>query len=128
VEHVLLCNADASPAGSDLAVFDARGQDHRAAHVADVWSLDLPSHVSVAGWEILQGRGDQRQVLATALAAVRCRAKRPSRLFSVERRLVAHYQVGHKTGSEAQGVRTAGPDHLWRHGSVLEQGCRTALP
>ena len=44
-----------------------------------------------AGWEILQRRGGQRQVRATALPAVRCHAKRSPRLLSLERGLVAHY-------------------------------------
>ena len=33
---------------------------YRTAGVADVWSLGLPSHVSVAGWEVFQRRGGQR--------------------------------------------------------------------
>jgi haloalkane dehalogenase len=73
------------------AVFDTLGQKHRAACVADVWSLDLPPHVPVAGWEILQRRGGQREVRATALPAVRCDAKHSPCLLSLERRLVAHY-------------------------------------
>jgi pimeloyl-ACP methyl ester carboxylesterase len=67
------------------------GQKHRATCVADVRSLDLPTHVPVAGWEIFQRRGGQREVRATALPAVRCHAKRSPCLFSLERRLVAHY-------------------------------------
>ena len=69
--------------------------------VADVWSLDLPSHVSVAGWEIFQRRGGQKQVRATAVSTVRCHAKRSSCLLSLERRLVAHNQVTHKNAPEA---------------------------
>jgi haloalkane dehalogenase len=57
---------------------------HDASGVADVWSLDLPSHVSLAGREILQRRRRQKSVPATAVSTVRCDAKRPSRLLSVE--------------------------------------------
>jgi pimeloyl-ACP methyl ester carboxylesterase len=84
------------------------GQKHRATCVADVRSLDLPTHVPVAGWEIFQRRGGQREVRATALPAVRCHAKRSSCLLSLERRFIAHYQVGHKNAS------VGGDNHLVR--------------
>ena len=69
-------------------------QGHRAADIADVWSLDLPSHVSVAGREILQGRGGQGQVRAAAIAAVRCHAERLPRFFRLNEDLLRTIRSG----------------------------------
>ena len=88
-------------ARGNLAVLDTRGQKYRPAGVADVWSLGLPSHVSVAGWEVFQRRGGQRSIRATAVSTVRRHAKRSSCLLSLERRLVAHNKVTHKNAPEA---------------------------
>ena len=128
VEYLLLRHADAPAARGHLAVLDTRGQKYRTAGVADVWSVGLPSHVSVAGWEVFQRRGGQRSILATAVSTVRRHAKRSSCLLSLERRLIAHNTLTHKNAPEASRVQTAGPDHLWRRRSVPEYRRRPALP
>jgi len=87
----------------------------------------FPSHVSVAGRKIFQGRGHQKSIRAIAVSTVRCHAKRSTCLLPFERRLTADNQSRHKNDSEASRVPTAGPDHFWRCRSVLEQRRRSTL-
>ena len=99
VEHVLLCNADASPAGSDLAVLDARGPEHRAARVGDC-------SVTGSSGGCISGRsGDSsgtRRVRDTFVPLLYQQfdatpSARPA-FFQPERGLAARRQVGHRTG------------------------------